>query len=401
MADWEVKTLGEVCLIERGGSPRPIQKYLTDDENGINWIKIGDTKNVTKYIYETRQKIIHDGIKRSRMVNIGDFILSNSMSFGKPYIMKTSGCIHDGWLVLRENKKLIDKDYLYYLLSSHIIYKQFDNLATGSTVRNLNIQLVKKVKISFPTSIEEQKRIVKILDSTFEKIDKSIENTRKNLKNSKEVFESYLNDVFSSNKNCKTEILENLTEIITKGSSPRWQGINYVQEPELLFITSKNVGEGKLIMKKKQYLEIKFNDTQKRSILKYGDVLTNIVGASIGRTAIYNLNELANINQAVCILRCINSKLSNSYLMNLLNSPYLKKILHDNEVDGARANLSLTFFKNLEIPLPTLLEQEKIVKQLDTLSEKTKMLEGIYSSKLIDLEDLKKSVLEQAFSGKL
>lgn len=162
--NWENKKLGEILEIERGGSPRPIQKYLTNEANGINWIKIGDTKNVDKYIFKTNQKIKPEGLKKSRIVNIGDFILSNSMSFGRPYIMKTSGAIHDGWLVLREKKKnIVDKDYLYNILSSSYVFNQFDKLAAGSTVRNLNIALVSTVNIPLP-QVAEQKAIVKKLD---------------------------------------------------------------------------------------------------------------------------------------------------------------------------------------------------------------------------------------------
>ena len=163
--NWEDKKLGEILEIERGGSPRPIQKYLTSEADGINWIKIGDTKNVDKYIFKTNQKIKPEGLKKSRIVNIGDFILSNSMSFGRPYIMKISGAIHDGWLVLREkNKNIIDKDYLYNILGSPYVFNQFDKLAAGSTVRNLNISLVSIVRIPLP-QITEQKSIVAKLDA--------------------------------------------------------------------------------------------------------------------------------------------------------------------------------------------------------------------------------------------
>ncbi|MCY2926404.1 MAG: restriction endonuclease subunit S, partial [Planctomycetota bacterium] len=101
---------------ERGGSPRPIQNFITSDPKGINWIKIGDATASGKYIYKTQEKIKPEGVSRSRMVYEGDFILSNSMSFGRPYIMKTAGCIHDGWLVLHRPK--VNPDYLYYVLGS-------------------------------------------------------------------------------------------------------------------------------------------------------------------------------------------------------------------------------------------------------------------------------------------
>ena len=161
---WSKKILGEVCTIARGGSPRPIQNFITDDPNGINWIKIGDTKNSTKYVTATEEKIRPEGAKFSRMVHEGDFILSNSMSFGRPYIMKTSGCIHDGWLVLQDIDSNIDQDYLYYMLSSDFVFSQFDKLAAGSTVRNLNSGLVRGVEITIPP-LAEQKRIVARVES--------------------------------------------------------------------------------------------------------------------------------------------------------------------------------------------------------------------------------------------
>ena len=141
MVGWEKKTLDELCAIARGGSPRPIKQFLTDAPDAINWIKISDATASTKYIYKTKEKIKPEGIKRSRLVHDGDFLLSNSMSFGRPYIMRTTGCIHDGWLVLSDKSGLYDQDYLYHFLGSDTAYRQFDARASGSTVRNLNIDI--------------------------------------------------------------------------------------------------------------------------------------------------------------------------------------------------------------------------------------------------------------------
>jgi type I restriction enzyme, S subunit len=160
---WHLVRLDELYEIARGGSPRPIRKFITNDPDGINWIKIGDATASGRYIYTTKEKIIPEGVKQSRLVNKGDFILSNSMSFGHPYIMGTLGCIHDGWLVLSAKDNSIEQDFLYYILGSPFVFKQFDSLASGSTVRNLNISLVSSVRIPTP-SLKEQKQIVTILD---------------------------------------------------------------------------------------------------------------------------------------------------------------------------------------------------------------------------------------------
>ena len=160
---WECVRLGAFNEIERGGSPRPIKQYITEDSNGINWIKIGDTIKGDKYIYSTKEKIKPEGMKKSRYVEEGDFLLTNSMSFGRPYILKTNGCIHDGWLVIKLNDKLFYQDFMFYLLSSNFIFEQFSKLSAGSAVKNLKIDSVKKVFVPVPP-LNEQKRIVKKIE---------------------------------------------------------------------------------------------------------------------------------------------------------------------------------------------------------------------------------------------
>jgi len=155
--------LGEVCTIERGGSPRPIESYITEDENGVNWIKIGDTKNSNKYITETAEKITLEGALKSRKVFKGDFLLSNSMSFGRPYILKIDGYIHDGWLRLSIDNLKISHDFMYYILCSELVKNQFEQYATGGVVRNLNSDLVKKVEIPLPP-LEVQNAIVEEIE---------------------------------------------------------------------------------------------------------------------------------------------------------------------------------------------------------------------------------------------
>src|ERR1700722_222092 len=163
MKSWPLVVLDEIFEIARGGSPRPIDAYITDDPDGINWISISDASESLKYITRTKKRIRQEGASRSRAVKPGDFLLSNSMSFGKPYIMGTHGCIHDGWLVLIPRRKDVDSDFFYHLLGSQTVYREFERRAAGATVKNLNINLVKQVKVPFPP-IAEQRRIAAILD---------------------------------------------------------------------------------------------------------------------------------------------------------------------------------------------------------------------------------------------
>ena len=175
--DWDVVVLGEYSEIARGGSPRPIQDYLTSSCHGINWIKIGDVSKNSKYIFSTAEKIIPEGVPKSRTVFSGDLILSNSMSFGRPYILKIDGCIHDGWLVIQNYQSAFDKEYLYYCLGSELTIQQYISMAAGSSVQNLNKDKVSAVIIAKPP-IQEQAAIAEALsdiDSLIFSLQKLIE----------------------------------------------------------------------------------------------------------------------------------------------------------------------------------------------------------------------------------
>ena len=160
---WEWIKLGNVCTIARGGSPRPIKEYITTAADGVNWIKIGDTEKNGKYICATAEKIKPSGVSKSRMVHSGDFLLTNSMSFGRPYILKVDGCIHDGWLVISQSTEIFDQDYLYWLLSSNYAYMQFCGKVSGAVVKNLNSDKVANSVFPLPP-LAEQKRIVAKLE---------------------------------------------------------------------------------------------------------------------------------------------------------------------------------------------------------------------------------------------
>ena len=156
---WMWVRLGFVTEIARGGSPRPIKAFLTTKGNGIPWIKIGDSDKGGKYINSTEEFIIKDAVSKSRMVHKGDFLLTNSMSFGRPYILNIGGCIHDGWLVISNIYNVFNVEYLYYLLSSRFAYYQFCKTVSGAVVKNLNTEKVADSIVPLPP-LSEQKRIV-------------------------------------------------------------------------------------------------------------------------------------------------------------------------------------------------------------------------------------------------
>lgn len=394
---WEIKNLGDLCDIARGGSPRPIQKYLTNEPDGINWIKIGDASASSKYIYKTKEKIKPEGIKNSRFVEPGDFLLSNSMSFGRPYIMKTSGCIHDGWLVLKDKSGLFNQDYLYYFLGSQAAYNQFDKLAAGSTVRNLNTTLVKKVLVPI-ASLEEQKRIVQILDESFERIAQAEANTRKNLTNARELFDSYLNQIFKNSKYKEQINLSELTTSITDG--------DHQPPPKssegIPFITISNID--------KQHRNINFSDTFKVPVEYFeklkehrkpfkGDVLYTVTGS-------YGIPVLVNSESKFCFQRHIglirpNQETDSKFLYYLLLSPLVKNQADQCATGTAQKTVGLKSLREFTVPKLSHKEQKNIVEKLDIISAKSQKLEAIYQHKLEALGELKQSILQKAFTGQL
>ncbi|PGH71494.1 type I restriction endonuclease subunit S [Bacillus thuringiensis] len=194
--------------------------------------------------------------------------------------------------------------------------------------------------------------------------------------------------------------LQDISHLITKGSSPKWQGVEYTENPDdVLFITSENVGKFNLILKKKKYVEKKFNEIAPRSLLQKGDLLMNIVGASIGRTAIFNEDACANINQAVCLIR-LTPLVIKEYLLLFFNSPLCISYMYDKQVDSARANLSMSNIAKFLISLPPLHEQQRIVEKVNRLMILCDELEANIEKSKHESEQLMKSVLQETFTVK-
>lgn len=159
-----LKQLNEIADLSRGASPRPIDDFWTEAADGVPWIKIGDVTTGAKYVEVTAQKITPAGAEKSKRVRPGDFIISNSMSVGRPYILAIEGCVHDGWLVLANIINDVNKDYLYYALSSDSAQSQFQAQALGGVVKNLNIDRAKGVTIAVPP-IALQLKLVKAVQA--------------------------------------------------------------------------------------------------------------------------------------------------------------------------------------------------------------------------------------------
>ena len=384
--------LNDILSITRGASPRPISNYITNESDGVNWIKIGDVDPNSFFITHTEEKITKEGAKKSRYVKEGDFILSNSMSFGRPYILKINGCVHDGWLILSDYENYVTSSYLYYLLRSPIVQNQFDGSANGATVRNLNSDIVRKVSVSIHTDKTEQQKIAAHLDT----IQSAIDNKKQQLAQLDELVKSKFVEMFGETPvesgKWKVETLGSKSELITKGASPRWQGVEY-QSEGTLFVTSENVREGYVDLTKSKYLPDEINEILPRSILRKNDVLINIVGASIGRAAIYEFEKKANINQAVALVRLNSSDLDRTFLLIYLNSELAMKLYQSMIKGGARDNLSLKNISDLSIPVPPI----ELQNDFATFVQKIDSAKSIIKTQLNDLNELLESKMDFYF----
>ena len=364
----EYKTLGEIATIVRGASPRPIKKYVTNDENGVNWIKIGDVKQGSKYITETKEKITKEGALKSRFVKTGDFILSNSMSFGRPYILKIDGCIHDGWLSISNFEDYVITDYFYYTLMSTSIQNEMKQKASfGGAVQNLNADIVKSIKIPLPP-LEVQAEIVKILDDYSTSVTALQQELEKELTARKKQYEYYrdmlLNyDVLGGASECewKTVKLGDLCSVITKGTTPK-----YYANDGVSFIKTEAIDGNCLNVDKLMYIDDDTHtSTLKRSILQENDILITIAGATIGKCIIVPKEVLpANTNQALGIIR-LKQGVSHRYIFYILQSAYMKNYMQKSIKGSAQPNLNLEQLNNFSFPFPPLAIQERIVQILD------------------------------------
>ncbi|ECB9848616.1 restriction endonuclease subunit S [Campylobacter jejuni] len=406
---WEWKSLGEIFNIERGGSPRPIKKFLTDKENGINWIKIGDIKN-QKYLYKTEEKIIQEGLKKSKLVIEGDLLVSNSMSFGKPVIVKLQkGAIHDGWLLLKEKINL-NKEYFYYLFSSNFMYSFLSYQASGSTVKNLNIDKLKQIEIPLPP-LKEQERIVGILDESFAKIDENIKILEQDLLNLDELMQSALQKAFNPLKDNAKEnyklpqgwewkSLGEISNLIQNGFAASKNNeipSGYVHLRTHNISTDGNLNFDTLIKIKREFIK------EKQSFIEKNDILFNNTNSTelVGKTALVTQNynyAFSNHLTKIKLKNQYNSKLVVFYFVLLLKNKYFEKICHQ---WIGQSGINIDKLKKIQIPLPPLKEQEQIAKHLDFVFEKTKALKELYTKELKDYEELKQSLLNKAFKGEL
>ena len=347
---WPLVNIGEVCNLINGRAFKPTD-WESADKGGLPIIRIQNLNNpIASLNYYSGE------VRPQYLVEPGELLFSWSgsrgTSFGAHIWHGSKAILNQHIFRVLFDPKVADKLYLLRVLNA-VVDQVEDNLHGGVGLVHITKGNLEKIQIPLPP-LEVQREIVA-----------EIEGYQKVIDGARTVIENYRPHIPIDPAWPMIAISETAAKI-TKGSSPNWQGIEYTSEPnDVLFVTSENVGLGQLLLEKPKYVERRFNEIEPKSVLKNGDVLTNIVGASIGRTAIFDLDVDANINQAVCIIRPDGSLILSKFLMTLLNSPeYISKLL-GNSVENARANVSMGVLGGIKIPLPPIETQQAIVAEIE------------------------------------
>lgn len=390
---WPVVTLDDIFTIARGGSPRPIDTFITDDDSGVNWIMIGDANEGSKYIESTKKKIRPEGVSRSRMVYPGDFLLTNSMSFGKPYILKTTGCIHDGWLVLSPKSNQIHPDYFYYLLGSPLIYSEFKRLAAGAVVKNLNIELAKSLNVRLPP-LDDQKRIAHLLG----KVEGLIAQRKQHLQQLdallKSVFLEMFGDPVKNEKGWGVQVFSEIGKFQSGGTPSKdrpdfWEG-NYP------WVSPKDMKRPYIADAEDHISEKVFSETSLRRV-DAGNVLIVVRGMILAHSFPVAINTVpVSINQDMKAIHP-NGEVDAVYLMNCLNA--MKRQIMSLITTAGHGTKKFDAFamSELNIPVPPIALQN----QFAAIVVKVEGIKGRYQQSLADLESLYGTLSQSAFAGEL
>lgn len=390
---WTSYKISEIFDVARGGSPRPIQNYLTNSSDGLNWIMIGDTLENSKYITSTKNKIKPEGLKKTRMVHEGDFLLTNSMSFGRPYILKISGCIHDGWLVLSPKKDNVYPDFFYYLLGSKKLYQEFSKRASGAVVKNLNTSLVSQVEIPLPP-LEEQKRIARILDTADELRAKRRQALAELDTLLQSVFLDMFGDPVTNPKGWKIQTLEEITIRITDGThqSPQWSSsgvpflfVSNIQNRTINFETSKYISE-------EEYKRL-----TSRCPIEAGDILYTTVG-SYGNPAIVrkSMGPFA-FQRHIAHIKPQHELINSTFLEIMLDSAFIRQQADRLARGVAQKTINLKELKSFKIIIPPLIKQCKFVD----IAEKVEQQKAQMHAHLAEFDALFASLQHRVFNGEL
>jgi type I restriction enzyme, S subunit len=396
--EWEEKKLGDLSQIVRGGSPRPIDEYITSDANGLNWLKIADVNKDSKYVTSTKERVLSAALSKTREVNSGDLIMSNSMSFGRPYILKIKSCIHDGWIAVTQIDEQASRDYLYYLILSPTSQEYFVNNAAGSGVQNLNADIIKLLPAPTPKYSEQQK-IADCLSSIDELIGAQSQKV--------EALKTHKNGLMQQLFPADGETIPRLRfpEFRDAGEWEEYQlfklttkisdGIHstpvYDENGKYAFINGNNLVNGKIVIdeKTKRVSLEEFNKHKKT--LDTNSILMSING-TIGNLAFFR-DEQVILGKSACFINIDSTQADKFFIYNILQTHKVKCVFSSELTGSTIKNLSLRTIKNIKLLVPTLLEQQKIADSLSNIDE----LINLQSQKLDNLKTHKKGLMQVLF----
>ncbi|MCM1491338.1 MAG: restriction endonuclease subunit S [Muribaculum sp.] len=367
--NWEYRKFGELCDILRGGSPRPIQNYLTEDDNGLNWIKIGDVAVGAKYITSTKEKIKPEGLKKTRQVHKGDFILSNSMSFGRPYILKIDGCIHDGWLAIQGVEEYYIPDFLFYFLSSPSTYCIFEKSVKGGVVSNLNTDIVKAISMPVPP-METQERIVTELDEINGMIDAKREQLKQLDLLAQSIFYTMFGDPVTNPKGWEVKKMGDPFEI-GSGGTPSKEIDDYWNSNDIPWIGSNMCQNRVLYQTDGKYISHLGLENSSAKVLDNGTVLIALVGATIGKVAILQTHTATNQN--VGFIKPNKDVAIPMFVFYEIQALYE---LFSGFGNGKFRMANLTFIRNLPLILPPLRLQEQFAAKVESIESRKANIEA-------------------------
>ena len=413
---WEVAKLKNIVSIVRGGSPRPIEAYMSDNDNDVNWIRISDTEKGSKYITHTSRKLIASGISKSRFIKRGSLILTNSMSFGEPYILDIDGCIHDGWVAFSDFKK-IDKEFLYYFLTSPLAKIQFEQQVDGGVVKNLNIDKIGDTVILLPSLIDQNK-IIAHLDSLTSETNSLLSKTITSIEEYKKLKQAVITQSVTKGVRGEREMKDSGVDYI--GQIPaKWvlgklrnvgdtqNGISKSSEffgKGFPFVSYSDVYKNYSLPSTVSGLVDSTSEEQKRYSVKKGDIFFTRTSETIEEVGFSCVCEkdIPNATFAGFLIRVrpFSDKLYTPYAKYYFRSSHLRFYLVKEMNLVTRASLGQSLLKSMPVLLPPLEEQKEIADYLDT---KCAEIDGLIAKKeqlVKELESYKKSLIYEVVTGK-
>lgn len=394
---WPLVPMEDIFAIARGGSPRPIDSFLTDDPDGVNWVMISDATESGKYINSTKKRIRQEGVKRSRVVQPGDFLLTNSMSFGRPYIMNTSGCIHDGWLVLSPRNQNVSPDFFYHLLGSDFVYAEFVRRAAGATVKNLNIDLVKGVQVPLPP-MPEQRRIADLLD----RAEALRAKRRAALGQLDALTQSIFLDLFGDPAtNPKGWPLAHVGDVADVQGGLQVSSARKNHPCEIPYLRVANVFRGFLDLSEIKTLRATEAEISRTKLEK--DDLLIVEGhgnpAEIGRGALWDGSVVGCIHQNHIIrVRFKRAQVLPLFACSYLNSPGGRRhLLRAGKTTSGLNTISVSEVRSAPVVLPPLSLQHEFASRIDAVEK----LKVAYRASLVTLDHLFAVLGYRAFRGEL